>query len=98
MTRNVILMTQSRIGSFFESIASAVIAAPTAMILHWYMLDIWGNDFETESIKQLFVAISWFSFLIHSIVWKFILRRVFEKYGIKLEPRFILNHIRGKYV
>ena len=89
-------MSQSKFGSFFESILAALVAAPSAMILHWYMLELWGNNLGDQHLKQMFVTISWLSFFFHSIVWKFILRRIFDKYGFKLEPTVILAHLRGR--
>lgn len=87
-------MSQSKYGSFFESFLAALIAAPSAMFLHWYMLELWGNDFGDPHIKSTFVTISWISFFFHSITWKFILRRIFDKYG--LEPTHILAKIQGR--
>lgn len=86
-------MTQSKFGSFFESILGALMAAPSATILHWYMLELWGNDFDNPTLKGMFVSITWVSFFIHSITWKFIFRRIFERYG--LEPKTLILRLRG---
>jgi hypothetical protein len=61
------------------------------------MLELWGNNLGDDHLKSIFVTISWISFLFHSIMWKFILRRTFEKYGFKLEPTFIFAYLRGRF-
>lgn len=86
---------QSKWGSLFESICAAAIAAPSSNIIHWYMLDIWGNDLSNLELKAHYMWVSWLSFFIHSFVWKFILRRTFERYP-SLEPRNIYLKIKEK--
>lgn len=81
---------QSILGSLFESLIAALIAAPSAMALHWYMLDLWSNDMTEPEIKSHFITISWVSFFLHSIIWKFILRRLFERYQW-LDPKIWLK-------
>ena len=86
---------QSKLGSLFEAFLGACFAAPSAMGLHYYMLELWGNNLTDEHVKSVFVFISWISFFLHSITWKFILRRIFERCPA-LEPVNILHRIQGR--
>lgn len=85
---------QTRAGSFVESLIAALLAAPTAQVLHWYILSSFGNNLSDPQLKVEFLQISWVSFFIHSIVWKYILRRLFTKYG--WEPKQLLQKFKYK--
>lgn len=85
---------QSFIGSTFESFIAASFAAPTAIILNWYLLELWGNQFNDLVLKTHYITISWLIFFFHSVIWKLILRRVFEKHP-QLEPKIIMERMRG---
>lgn len=74
-------MVQTRINSFIESVIGALLAAPTASGLHWFLLELWGNSMTDPHIKATFVTVSWLSFFFHSIVWKFIIRRILVHYN-----------------
>ena len=90
-------MSQTKLASFLESVNAAAFAAPTAMLLHKATLIIAGENVLNEN-QDLFVFITWFMFFLHSIVWKFILRRVYEHYGYKLDPKYIYYKIRSVIV
>ena len=77
---------QSIIGSLLESFIAALLAAPSSNLLHWIMLDLWGNELSNPEIKAHYMFWSWVSFFIHSMVWKFIIRRVFVRYP-RLDPK-----------
>lgn len=88
-------MTQSKLHSFFESLNAASVAAPTAIGLHKLMLIIFGDcTLATAECNDIFVLISWVVFFIHSIIWKFIIRRIFEKYGVQLDPIHLIRRFR----
>lgn len=72
-------MPQTRFNSLIESIISALLAAPTAMLLHKELL-VHTGACVTGSCQDQFVAISWIIFLGHSIIWKFIIRRTLVTY------------------
>ena len=85
---------QSRGGSLLESLIAALISAPTAITLTWYLFDVFGNNFTDSHLKSLYLVISWTIFLTHSFAWKYIWRRIFNRYGI--EPSVIVAWIKKK--
>ncbi len=87
-------MSQTKLGSFLESVNAAAFAAPTAMLLHKATLIIAGENVLNEN-QDLFVFVTWIMFFLHSIVWKFILRRVYEHYGYKLDPKYIYYRLKS---
>lgn len=87
---------QSRLASLSEAILAALIAAPTALILNNILLDMWSNNLTDVNIKNTYLFISWVLFLIHSMTWKYVLRRLFTKYGFRTEPRYIFGLIKSK--
>ncbi len=90
-------MSQTKLHSFLESVNAAAFAAPTAMLLHKATLIIAGENVLNEN-QDLFVFVTWIMFFLHSIVWKFILRRVYEYYGYKLSPKYIYKRVRRMIV
>jgi hypothetical protein len=78
-------MSQSKFHSLFESINGALFAAPTAILLHKAVLMIAGEN-AINTNQDLFVTLSWVLFFTHSVAWKFIIRRVHEHFGVKLDP------------
>ena len=90
-----VMKTQSKLHSLFESINAAAFAAPTAMLLHKATLIIAGNNALNEN-QDFFIGITWFMFFLHSILWKYILRRVYDHYGLSLDPRNIYKKLRNR--
>jgi len=86
-------MKQSRLHSFLESLNAAAFAAPTAMLLHKFVLIIAGEHALNEN-QDLFVVTTWVMFFLHSIAWKYILRRIYDHYGKKLSPKYIYKKVR----
>ena len=86
---------QSFLGSLFESLIAASFAAPTAIILNWYLLEVWGNQFDDPVTKSHYITISWLIFFFHSVIWKLVLRRLFEKHP-SIEPKYIYMKLIGK--
>ncbi len=86
---------QSKLHSLFESVNAAAFAAPTAMLLHKATLIIAGENALNEN-QDLFIALTWFMFFLHSILWKYILRRVYDHYGTKLDPRNIYKKLKKR--
>ena len=87
-------MTQTKLGSFLESVNAAAFAAPTAMLLHKATIIVAGDNMLNEN-QDLYVFLTWITFFLHSIAWKFVLRRVYEHYGYKLDPKYIYYKIRS---
>ena len=75
------ILKQTKVNSFIESIIGALLAAPTATGLHWLLLELWENQMSDPIIKAQFVSLSWVSFFIHSVLWKFVIRRVLVHYN-----------------
>lgn len=86
-------MSQSKTHSLFESLNAAAFAAPTAMLLHKAVLILAGDNALNEN-QDYFVILSWFLFFWHSVMWKYALRRVYDHYGYRLEPRYIVKRIK----
>ena len=87
-------MSQTKKHSLLESIQTAAIAAPTAILIHKATLIIAGNNVLNNN-QDLFVILSWVLFFLHGVMWKYIIRRIYDHYGDRLDPRNIYNTIRG---
>lgn len=89
---------QSKKTSLLESINAAAFAAPTAMGLHKLVLWIAGECTDVMlACNNDFVFLSWIIFFFHSIMWKYIIRRVYEKYDIELNPKSIYYKLKSKF-
>ena len=86
---------QSKASSFMEALCGALCAAPTAMGLNDFMLYIWGDVLTDPQVKSTYLIISWFSFFLHSIGWKYLLRRIFIKYA--WEPKHMYHFLVRKF-
>ena len=78
---------QTRLHSLLESLNAAAFAAPTAIGLHKLSIFV-GNDcvLIDSSCNDLYVGITWIAFFLHSIMWKYVIRRIHEKYDVELNP------------
>ena len=83
---------QSRLHSLMEALNVGLFAAPTAILLHKAVLMIAGENALNEN-QDFFVTLSWILFFFHSVAWKYIIRRVHEHYGVKLDPKNICKSI-----
>ena len=90
------MVNQTRLQSFFESLNAAAFAAPTALLLHKGAIVLGGECAiaTAGSCNDVFVGLTWFLFFTHSIFWKYVIRRVHDKYGIKLDP----IHLVKRYI
>lgn len=86
-------MTQTKFNSFLEACESALIAAPSAIILHKYLLVYAGNN-ALNGNQNAFVTLSWIIFLFHSIIWRYTVRRLNEKYNIDIRPLHLIRKLR----
>ena len=87
-------MKQIRLHSFLESLNASAFAAPTAMLLHKATIIVAGDNMLNDN-QDLYVFLTWITFFLHSIAWKYILRRIYEHYGYKLDPRYIYKKVRS---
>ena len=88
---------QSRHGSLLESINAAALAAPTAIGLHKLVLWIASDCIDVFSgCNNEFLFLSWIIFFTHSVMWKYIIRRVYDRYNIELNPKGLYNSIKSK--
>lgn len=85
---------QSKLSSFMEALMGALCAAPTAMGLNDFMLWIWHDTLTDPNVKATYLMVSWFSFFLHSVGWKYVLRRLFIKYG--WEPKQMYHYVIRK--
>lgn len=83
---------QSRLHSLTEALNVGLFAAPTAILLHKVTLMIAGENALNEN-QDFYVTLSWVMFFFHSIAWKYIIRRVHNHYGIKLDPKNLLSNV-----
>ena len=86
---------QTRSGSLLESLIAAFCAAPTAILLHKALLVAYGGNLVSNDVQNMFVFLSWISFFLHSVIWNYIWRRTFQKFGI--EPKTIADKIRSMF-
>ena len=77
-------MSQTKTNSMVESFSGALVAAPTANFLHYAMLQLFDQHVINEN-QIYFITTSWIVFFFHSVGWKYVTRRVFEKYGVQLD-------------
>ena len=90
-------MSQSRLHSLFESINSAAFAAPTALILLNLLLILFDDcTLATSDCNNIFILVVWTAFFIHSCTWKYIIRRIHEKFGVKLDPNHLVKIARRR--
>jgi len=69
---------QSKLKSFLESILGALIAAPSAIILQYIIFGMLTTTL-ADSTKAMLSVVAWFIFFIHSVAWKFVIRRIMER-------------------
>lgn len=86
---------QSRLHSLAESFFAALLAGPTAMLLHKVSLII-ADEHVLNHNQDPYIVITWIMFFLHSIGWKYLIRRINEKYHISMEPRYVWNAIRSR--
>ena len=84
-------MSQTKSQSFAESCSGALVAAPTAIILHIVLLTFAGDFAIGEHTRAFFATISWVIFLFHSIIWRYITRRIYDMYQIDLNPVHLIR-------
>lgn len=88
---------QTKLHSLLESVNAAAFAAPTAIGLHKLMIWIFTDCARiTDPCNNEFVGISWVMFFVHSIIWKYVVRRLHEKYNIELNPLYMIKKLRSK--
>ena len=90
-------MSQSRLHSLVESVNTAAIAAPTAIGLHKLMIILFGDcTLATSDCNDIFILVAWSVFFIHSFSWKYAMRRIYERFGIKLDPIHLVKIARRR--
>ena len=90
-------MTQSKYTSFLESLSAASLAAPTAILLHKFVLWLAGDcALANAECNNTFLLLAWGIFWAHSIAWKYIIRRVYEKYDVQLNPIQLYRYIKKR--
>ncbi len=88
-------MSQTKAHSLLESVNAAAFAAPTAIGLHKFMLWIFNDCARvSDPCNDSFVFISWIVFFFHSILWKYVIRRLHEKYNIELNPWYVIKKLK----
>ena len=88
-------MSQTKVNSMTESFSGALVAAPTANFLHWLMLQLFDQHVINEN-QPYFIAVSWIVFFFHSVLWKYLTRRVFDVYGVQLDVIHIARSLRQR--
>lgn len=74
-------MSQTKVNSFIESVIGALLAAPTAQLLNWIVMSAWGDCFTDGLLKEEYNMFLWVMFFLHSIIWKFVIRRILVSYN-----------------
>lgn len=90
-------MSQTKAHSLLESLNVAIFAAPTAIGLHKLLLYLAGDcALASADCNNEFVTYSWAMFFVHSVIWKYIIRRIHEKYNIELNPWYMIKTLKKK--
>jgi hypothetical protein len=86
---------QSKMNSLSESIEGALISAPTAMLLHKGMLMV-AQENALNEYQDYFIMISWVFFLLHSIAWRYLVRRIHAVYKVNISPIYLIRRLLKK--
>lgn len=80
-----------------EAVNAAAFAAPTAMGFHKFGLWLAGDCTNVaEDCNNAFVFLSWVGFFFHSIAWKYVIRRVYDRYDIELNPKALYKYVKKR--
>lgn len=85
---------QSWRSSLFEAHINALAGAPLAIIAHILMLYYSGVEPDWNN-AAIFASASWPVFFYLSVSRVFLFRRIFEKFGIRLEPIYIYKTLKN---
>lgn len=80
--------------SLLEAHINGLIGAPIAIIAHIIMLMGAGLSASWEGATA-FASASWVVFFYLSVGRQYLLRRIFEKYNIHLEPIYIFKYLKN---
>ena len=86
---------QSWRSSLLEAHINSLIGAPIAVVAHIALL-IWSGIEPDWNNATVFATASWPIFFYLSVGRIYMFRRIFEKYGVHLEPVEIYRRLRGK--
>lgn len=93
-------MAQSRLTSLLETLNRSLISGTSAAIIHYITItEICKSGSPTCTDPKLLGLFSISMFFImfgNSIVWGYILRRIYERYGVQLDARNIARLISRK--
>ena len=93
------IFLQTKSLSIQESLNGAAIAAPTAIGLHKFLTLVWGDCVLFDSdCNDIYLTLTWFAFFLHSVAWKYVMRRVYEKWETNLDVVHLLRAIKRKIV
>lgn len=87
---------QSKSGSLVEAHINAAIGAPPAIIINYFLLEHFYPIDPTPEIIAAWAILTWPIFFYLSVGRIWIIRRIFERFGLLLEPRYIYNWLKSR--
>lgn len=84
---------QTKWGALLEAHVNSLVGAPPAIIAHITILSLTG-DFAIEN-PVIFATASWPIFFYISVGRMFLFRRIFQKFGVNLEPVTIIKRFNA---
>lgn len=91
-----LLKDQTKTHSLFETVMGSLMAAPSALLTHKFALYVTGSCATESGCQDPFIIGVWVIFLLHSIAWKWILRRLFNRFGKRSDPVFLIRSLINK--
>lgn len=90
-------MSQTKLHSLFESLNAAAFAAPSAIGLHKLSIVIGGDCVLLDNpCNDIYIIVTWFGFFLHSIGWKYLIRRIHDRYNVELNPYNLVLAIKTR--
>lgn len=90
-------LTQTKIGSLFEAHINALAGAPPAIIANYLLLDHFYPEAPTTEFILFWSIITWPVFFYLSVGRVWFVRRIFERWGIILEPSHLYIKLKERF-
>lgn len=87
---------QSKLGSLFEAHLNSLVGAPPAMYANFLLLKYFFPESPTEEFVAMWAIITWPVFFYLSVGRIYLFRRIFEKWGIDLEPKSLYRRFKNR--
>lgn len=88
---------QSKAGSMVEAHINALVGAPPAIAANFLLLAAFYPENATVDFVAMWAILTWPIFFYLSVGRIWLIRRIFERWGILLEPRYIYNWLKARF-